>query len=226
MFRKLISFIDEIFFQGYRVPLSWSELGTAKPQLVLSIILSETKISLDLKRPQVHEIISDGNCLIDKVTYRWIYSVIFHGRFHVVLSLFSTQNLHKKFCGPIIYLNPKCFWSQAYSRPNFFLKMSILIAHLKNGLGILEFDSGVDPTCWLCFPMEGRRKEGRKKNPLLTFSRRITPTCLNFGDCIMGVWRVYGNCLVGVWWVSGGCLKGVWKMPGGCLEGIYGMSEW
>ena len=55
---------------------------------------------------------------------------------------------------------------------------------------------------WLCFPTEeGRRKkkEGRKKNPHLTFSRWIDPTCLNFGDCIVGVWRVSVNCLEGVW---------------------------
>ena len=88
------------------------------------------------------------------------------------------------------------------------------------------------------FPLE-EEEEGRKegRNPHLASSRRIDPTCLNFGDCLVGVWRVYGNCLegvwqvfgrclAGVWWVSGGCLKGVWKVPGGCLEGIYGMSEW
>ncbi len=81
-----------------------------------------------------------------------------------------------------------------------------------------------------------KKKEGRKKDPNIASSRRIDPTCLNFGDCLVGVWRVYenclegvwqvfGRCLAGVWWVSGGCLKGVWKVPGGCLEGIYGMSE-
>ena len=35
------------------------------------------------------------------------------------------------------------------------------------------------------------------------------PTCLNFGDCLVGVWRVFGNCLESVWRVSVGCLKGV-----------------
>ena len=81
-----------------------------------------------------------------------------------------------------------------------------------------------------------RRKEGRR-NPHLASSRRNDPTCLNFGDCLVGVWKVFGNCLEGVWQVSGGCLEGVlrvsgrcledvWKVSGGCLEGIYGLSEW
>ena len=70
---------------------------------------------------------------------------------------------------------------------------------------------------------EGRKKEEEKgrNNPHLAFSRRNDPTCLNFGDCLVGVWKVFGNCLEGVWRVSGGCLEGVWKVPGGCLEGIY-----
>ena len=76
-----------------------------------------------------------------------------------------------------------------------------------------------------------------KKNPHLDSSIRNDPTCLNFGDCLVGVWKVFGNCLegvwqvsggclVGVWCVSGGCLRGVWKVHEGCLEGIYGMFEW
>ena len=44
------------------------------------------------------------------------------------------------------------------------------------------------------FPLE----EGRRSNPHLAFSRRNDPTCLIFGDCLVGVWRVYGNCLEGV----------------------------
>ena len=61
-------------------------------------------------------------------------------------------------------------------------------------------------------------EEGRKKTHLAS-SRRNDPTHLNFGNCLVGVWRVYGNCLEGVWRVfggcleSGGCLKGVWKVP-------------
>ena len=52
-----------------------------------------------------------------------------------------------------------------------------------------------------------RREEGRN-NPHLAFSRRNDPTCLNFADCLVCVWRVLGNCLEGVWQVSGGCLEG------------------
>ena len=32
-----------------------------------------------------------------------------------------------------------------------------------------------------------KRKEGRKNNPHLAFSRKNDPTCLNFADCIVGV---------------------------------------
>ena len=50
------------------------------------------------------------------------------------------------------------------------------------------------------FPLEEEegRKEGRN-NPHLVFKRRNDPTCLNFGDCLVGVWKVFGNCLEGVW---------------------------
>ena len=63
---------------------------------------------------------------------------------------------------------------------------------------------------WLCFPKEEEGKKKKKKNnPHLASNRRNDPTCLNFGDCLVGVWRVSGNCLEGVWRVSGRCLKGV-----------------
>ena len=65
-------------------------------------------------------------------------------------------------------------------------------------------------------------EEGR--NPHLASSRRIDPTCLNFGDCLVGVWRVYGNCLEGVWQVSGGCLESVLRVSGRCLEGVWRVS--
>ena len=51
----------------------------------------------------------------------------------------------------------------------------------------------------------GRRKE-EGSNPHLAFSRRNDPTCLIFGDCLVGVWRVSGRCLKGVLRVSGGYL--------------------
>ena len=70
---------------------------------------------------------------------------------------------------------------------------------------------------------EGRRKEGRN-NPHLAFSRRKDPTCLNFADCLVGVWRLSGRCLTGVRQVSGGCLKGVWKVPYVCLKGVWKVS--
>ena len=34
---------------------------------------------------------------------------------------------------------------------------------------------------------EGRRKKEGRKNPHLNFSRRNDPSCLNFGDCLVGV---------------------------------------
>ena len=67
--------------------------------------------------------------------------------------------------------------------------------------------------------------EGEGRNPHLASSSRNGPKCLNFGDCLVGVWRVFGNCLEGVWKVTVGCLEGVWRVSRGCLEGIYGMSE-
>ena len=73
------------------------------------------------------------------------------------------------------------------------------------------------------FPQEGRRKEGRR-NPHLASSRRVDPTCLNFGDCLVGVWNVFGNCLEGVWLESGGRLKGVLRVPGRCLGGVLSVS--
>ena len=60
------------------------------------------------------------------------------------------------------------------------------------------------------FPLEEEEEEGR--NPHLASNRRIDPICLNFRDCLVGVWRVYGNCLEGVWRVSGGCLVGVLRV--------------
>ena len=68
---------------------------------------------------------------------------------------------------------------------------------------------------------EGRRR--RKNNPHLAFSRRNDPKCLIFGDCLVGVSRVYGNCLESVFMclegVLGG-LEGVLRVSGRCLEGI------
>ena len=72
----------------------------------------------------------------------------------------------------------------------------------------------------------GRRRKKEGRNPHLASSRRNDLTCLNFGDNLVGVWRVYGNCLEGVWQVSGGCLVGVLRVSGGCLEGMYGLFEW
>ena len=64
----------------------------------------------------------------------------------------------------------------------------------------------------------GRGKEGRK--PHLASSRRIHPTCLNFGDCLVGVWKLFGRCMVGVF----GCLEGVLGVSGRCLEGVWRVS--
>ena len=65
------------------------------------------------------------------------------------------------------------------------------------------------------------RKKGRKKNPHLASNRRNGSICLNFGDCLVGVWKVFGNCLEGVWRASGSCLEGVWRVSEGCLNCIW-----
>ena len=74
------------------------------------------------------------------------------------------------------------------------------------------------------FPWKEEERRKKEKNPHQAFSRGIDPTCLNFGDCLVGVWRVYGNCLEGVWWVSGGCLEGVLRVSGRGLEGVWRVS--
>ena len=67
---------------------------------------------------------------------------------------------------------------------------------------------GLSSRSWLCFPT-GRKKEEEegRKNPHLASGRRNDPTCLNFGDCLVGVRKVFGNCLEGVWWLSRGWLN-------------------
>ena len=57
----------------------------------------------------------------------------------------------------------------------------------------------------------GRKEEGIT-TPNLAFCRRNDPTCLNFADCVVGVWKMHGNCLVVVWQVSYRCLAGVWQV--------------
>ena len=59
------------------------------------------------------------------------------------------------------------------------------------------------------FVFPWRKKKKKKNNPHLASSRRDDHTCLKFGDCLVGVWKVLGNCLEGVWRVSGGRLEGV-----------------
>ena len=73
----------------------------------------------------------------------------------------------------------------------------------------------------------GRRKEeeeGRNENPHLACTRRNDPLCLNFGECLVGVWRFFENCLEAVWWVSERCLEGVLRVSGRCLEGVLRVS--
>ena len=65
-----------------------------------------------------------------------------------------------------------------------------------------------------------KEEEEEGWNPRLAFSRRNDLTCLNFADCLVGVWRVIGNCLEGVWQVSGMCLEGVLRVSKRCLEGV------
>ena len=99
---------------------------------------------------------------------------------------------------------------------------------LSNSTLTCELGIGVD----FVFPRKNKeegRKEGRNILHLAS-SRRNDPTCLNFGECLVGVWRVFGNCLegavTGVRWIAEGCLEGAWKVrvSGGYLWGIHGMS--
>ena len=70
--------------------------------------------------------------------------------------------------------------------------------------------------------MEEEEEEGR--NPHLAFSRRNDPTCLNFADCVVGVWRMLGTGLEGVWQVSYRCLAGVLRVSERCLEVVLKVS--
>ena len=63
-----------------------------------------------------------------------------------------------------------------------------------------------------------------RTHPPTDYSTRNDPTCLNFGDCLLGVWKVYENCLEGIWRVSGGCLTGALRVSGRCLEGVWRVS--
>ena len=71
------------------------------------------------------------------------------------------------------------------------------------------------------FVFPWKKEEGRKKknNPHLAFSRRKDPTCLNFADGLVGVWRVLGSCLEGVW-------KGVWRVSMGFPNGNLVNEDW
>ena len=74
------------------------------------------------------------------------------------------------------------------------------------------------------FLQEGIRREGRRrKNRNLALSRRNEPSCLNYGDCLVGVWKSFGKCLDGVRQVSGGCLEGVWRVCMGYPNGMWGV---
>ena len=103
--------------------------------------------------------------------------------------------------------------------------------HLANPTQLQLVWAGVD----FVFPRKKNKK--KKNNPHLAFSRRNDPTCLIFGDCLVGVWMVYGNCLEGVWWVSGRCplavwrvfgrwFKGVWRESMKCFKGILVSQDW
>ena len=71
-----------------------------------------------------------------------------------------------------------------------------------------------------------KKKEGRN-NPHLGKSRINDPTCLTFGVCCVGVWRVSGNLSVSVGClVAGGCLKGVLRISMGCLNGNLVSQDW
>ena len=74
----------------------------------------------------------------------------------------------------------------------FFGKIVIVKLQLADPTQLQVVGVGVDFVFW--------RKEGRK-NPHLASSRRNDPSCLNFGDCLVGFWKVFGNYLEGVWHV-------------------------
>ena len=79
------------------------------------------------------------------------------------------------------------------------------------------------------FPQEGRRRKEGTKNPHLASSSWIGPRSLNFGNCLMGVWKVFGNLVEGVWHVSVDYLEGVFWVSGMCLEGglrVSGGNLW
>ena len=66
-------------------------------------------------------------------------------------------------------------------------------------------------------------KEGRR-NPHLASGSWNGLRCQNFGDSLVGVWKVLGNCLEVVGQVSGGCLEGVLRVSGQYLEGVLSVT--
>ena len=99
---------------------------------------------------------------------------------------------------------------------------------LSNSTLTCELGIGVD----FVFPRKNKeegRKEGRNILHLAS-SRRNDPTCQNFGDCLVGVWRVSGICLegavTGVRWIAEGCLEGAWRVSMGYLNGNLVSKDW
>ena len=72
----------------------------------------------------------------------------------------------------------------------------------------------------MCYPLRlGIRKLGVNSNPQgsnkkFQADHFRTKSCLNFGDCLVGVWKVFGNCLEGARQVPDGYLEGFWKVSG------------
>ena len=70
-----------------------------------------------------------------------------------------------------------------------------------------------------------------RRTPLAS-TRRNGPTCLNFSDIPVGVWKlsqVSGRCLElseGCLELYEGCLEDVWTVFSGCIVIIYGVSKW
>ena len=103
--------------------------------------------------------------------------------------------------------------NHSYKVKGYVVKLLNIVVKLHSALRILTQLQLVGLEVDFVFPLEeGMKEEERRKNPHLAFSRRNDPTCLNFSDCIVGVWRVYGNCLESVWRVSGRCPFAVWRV--------------
>ena len=184
------------FWWGYYILILWP----SDPFLIFLIFY--VNMSLNVLCSKMPKHLFSSNCFVTHSLSQWLSQSPSVYPISIPPTIFGPhQCLHplaNLLVSPLIVLSPK----RSVPPP---LSVSLLVwlsqefCQTPLRLGNPNSSSVVWRRSWLCFPTR-RRKEGRKKknNPHLASSRRNDPTWLNFGNCLLGVWRVFGNCLEGV----------------------------